>query len=132
MRKSRTYKLMLSADGVSLYLACHYRLAGLVGAFIPYGQTLGVAVSVLEGLAPCDIAAELGTQRFARSCGSTPHFVGATSQLAERMAAIRARLGESTDFAAAPTVRGLYIAGLLGFEATDDSRLLKAHSQLKL
>lgn len=131
MRKSRSYKLMLSRDGVQLYLSCHCRLARLACEFIPYGQTLGVAVAVLDRLAPWDIAAEFETQRFARSCGNTPHFVGSTSQIGERVAAIRARLCGSAEFSSDPTVRDLYIAGLLGFESTDDNQLLKAYSQLQ-
>lgn len=130
MRKSRTYKLMLSRDGVQHYLACHCRLARLVCDFIPYGQTLGVVVTVLETLAPWDIAAEFDTQRFVRSCGTTPHFVGSSAELAARMSAVRSRLCESSEFSSQPTVRALYVAGLLAFESTDDDQLLRAYSQL--
>ncbi|CAN5503972.1 hypothetical protein BH10PSE12_BH10PSE12_08590 [soil metagenome] len=130
MQTSRTYKLLLSNQGVALFLGCHCRLAHLVRDFIPYGATLAVALAFLATLDPCDIAAEFETQKFARSCGKQVHFVGASARLVDAMAEIRKKLRDSAEFATPPSVGKLYVVSLILLESAEDRQLLDAYFQL--
>lgn len=127
MRSSRTYKLMLSDDGIDLYLACHHRLSCLLRDFIPYGVTLAVAVSFLDRLDACDIAAELERRKFVRCLGTRPRFVGSSGQLANRVGQLRTKLKESNEFAKLPSVAMLYIVALLSLESAEDEQLIEAY-----
>lgn len=129
MQTSRTYKLLLSDQGVVLFLGCHCRLAHLVRDFIPYGVTLAVAVTLLATLDPSDIAAEVETQKFARSCGTHVHFVGSSARLVDTVAKIKRKLRDSNEFSVPPAAGKLYVAALISFESAEDKQLLDAYRQ---
>ncbi|WP_336971420.1 hypothetical protein [Sphingobium aromaticiconvertens] len=127
MQTSRTYKLLLSDQGIDLFLGCHCRLAHLVRAFIPYGVTLAAAVTFLESLDPSEIAAEVETRKFVRSCGTQVHFVGSSARLTESMSKIKEKLSNSSEFGSLPSVGKLYVVALISLEAAEDRQLMDAY-----
>lgn len=126
MRTVRTYKLRLSDEGTALFLRCHNRLAHLTGAFIPYGATLAVAVTLLERARPSSIVALLRMPRCPTLAGNALHFVGASAMLAETIAQIQD--GLAANMTANPaTAAKLQLAGLLILEKASDEALLDAY-----
>jgi hypothetical protein len=124
MRRSRTYKLRLSPQGIDLFLDFHGRLARLLCDFIPYGLTLSVAIAILESRGADDVFETLQERRFHVCLGEETRFVGTTIQLTQIMTRIAARLAESREFSRATKLG--HAAILLAMSA-EDQELLDAH-----
>ena len=131
-KASRTYKLRLSPHGVDHFLACHYRLAKLVGEFIPYGATLSVAVMLLDRLAADEIAAELEDPPSNRLAGDSVHFVGCSTELVGIVQRVADRLTASDQIEGAPSAGRLYHVGLVAFGAAEDGELADAYAKLSM
>ena len=127
MRRSRTYKLRLSPQGIDLFLDFHGRLARLLCDFIPYGLTLSVAIAILESRGADDVFETLQERRFHVYLGEETRFVGTTIQLTQIMTRIAARLAESREFSRATKLGHLYLAAILLSMSAEDQELLDAH-----
>ena len=127
MRRSRTYKLRLSPQGIDLFLDFHGRLARLLCDFIPYGLTLSVAIAILESRGADDVFETLQERRFHVCLGKETRFVGTTIQLTQIMTRIAARLAESREFSQATKLGHLYLTAILLATSAEDQELLDAH-----
>jgi len=127
MRRSRTYKLRLSPQGIELFLDFHGRLARLLCDLIPYGLTLTVAIALLESRGADEVFETLQERSFHICLGEETRFVGTTIQLTQVMARIAARLAESREFSQAPKIGQLYLAAILPAMSAEDQELLDAH-----
>jgi hypothetical protein len=126
MKRSRTYKLQLSEEGIDLFLQCHWRLARLMREFIPYGVTLSVAVAVLEMQDACEIAAELEAPRCRQCVGAGIRFVGSSYGLVDACTRIVENLIEAQEIAAPPRMARLYVAALGALTSADDQQIRQA------
>lgn len=125
-KPSRTYKLRLSDEGIDRFLACHGRLAHLTREFVPYGTTLHVVVTLLDGMEACELAAELADPMCDRLAGDLVRFVGCSQQLVDLTARLIDRLNASDELAKPPAVGKLYLAALVAFESVEDRDVLDA------
>jgi hypothetical protein len=126
MKRSRTYKLQLSEEGIDLFLQCHWRLARMMREFIPYGVTLSVAVAVLEMQDACEIAAELEAPRCGQTVGPDIRYVGSTYGVVDACARIAEKLIEAQEVAAPPRMARLYAAALGTLTSADDQQIREA------
>jgi hypothetical protein len=129
-KRSRTYRMRLSRDGTRLFLSCHCRLAHLVGAFIPYGTTLYVAVILADAGDPSDLLAELDAQSIGRLLGSFEHFVGASASLSDLVSVICDRLARSDILARRPPVSHVHLASLALMASSEDDALTRAYIRM--
>lgn len=126
MKTSRTYKLHLSNEGISLFLECHNRLAHLLREFIPYGLTLSIAVAVLDRQEPCDIASEIASPRFKKCLGTNIRYVGSSMTTARIITQIADTLVESNEFAAPPKVVHMHLVAVLFLSSAEDEEIIGA------
>jgi hypothetical protein len=130
MRASRTYKLRLSNQGITLFLDCHCRLMHLARDFIPYGATLAVAVDLLANQEGHEVAGELVMHRCLNVAGDNVRFVGASAELMRLAQIICDKLLESGELAVAPRVGAIYAAALSSMVGAEDGQIQAAFDRI--
>ena len=100
--------------------------------FIPYGTTLHVAMSILDGCDPSEIVAELQSPLCSALGGPSFRFVGTTSRLANTVDRIASRLIESGECGSGVATWRLYNVALIMFLACEDRELQSAYRRAAL
>jgi hypothetical protein len=131
MKSTRTYKLRLSDQGIALFLEQHSRLASLLRDFIPYGETLAVAIALLEAQPPCEVAGELASTLCKQGLGDNIRFVGFSPEVAELTKRISENLLAAGETSSAPKVVSIYTAALTTMKSADDREILRAHRRFE-
>ncbi len=124
--RSRTYKLRLSADGISLFFDCHARVGRQARGLISYGSTLFTALNLLARQEDGEIGDMLQSPETGILAGDITCFVGYPPDLADLVDRIMERIRASREIGEPVTVARLYLAALRFLAESDDHEILAA------
>ena len=124
--RSRTYKLRLSTDGISLFFDCHARVGRQACGFISYGSTLFTALNLLATRENGEIGDMLESAETGILAGDITCFVGYPPELADLVDRIMVRIRASEEIGEPITVARLYLAALRFLGESEDREILAA------
>ncbi len=129
-RKSRTYRLTLSAAGMDVLIDAHCHLIRTTRCLLAWGTTLHIAVAYLDTIAPDAVLARLTELPAAGLGGAKVHFLGAPARLNDIAARIASRVSAHTPDQAAPELRHIYIVALLEASRAKTDLLQAAYASI--
>ena len=111
-RKSRTYRLTLSAAGMDVLIDAHCHLIRTTRSLLAWGTTLHLAVAHLDAVAPDAVIARLAELSAAGLGGGEVHFLGAPARLNDIAARIARRVSAEMPDQPPPELQHIYIVAL--------------------
>ncbi|MDB5580796.1 MAG: hypothetical protein JWR80_5972 [Bradyrhizobium sp.] len=129
-RKSRTYRLTLSAAGMDVLIDAHCHLIRTTRCLLAWGTTLHIAVAHLDTVAPDAVMAKLTELPAAGLGGGEVHFLGAPTRLNDIAARIARRVTAEKPDLAPPELRHIYIVALQEVSGTKTDLLRAAYASI--
>lgn len=131
IRRSRVFKLRLSAAGMDLLIGAHCHLIQSTRALLAWGTTLHVAVVHLATLPTDKVLAGLRLEVLEGCLGREEYYLGAPKGLSELASGIAEKLRATSGGAVDLNISDVYIIALQQIVLTEPDCLRIAHRSVR-